>query len=290
MNRPHKQSMSELKLRRVTEHNARLREDLARPRIRVSEAASRYASSPVSSFSFSNRINISTFCSLIRYCRTTKDHLVCPLTSLAMWESLALTAPPRDLLRSRPSGVQSTGTKIRMAHNDKQVHAGAVLLYKTPHLFYCSIPALYLVSHTLAVKWTKKQIKHLTEDWKDGKRKAIVCCYVLLCFVYVGGYLRIRTTGILELSSMLTSISTPLTVHLYSLCPIYRILPLTTSCIVTHRSCTISSHLTSRPPCLSLRIATHWIFPLLSLSFLFFYLSLVVSFSLPIAWLYIDID
>lgn len=41
MNRPHKQSMSELKLRRVTEHNARLREDLARPRIRVSEAASR---------------------------------------------------------------------------------------------------------------------------------------------------------------------------------------------------------------------------------------------------------
>ncbi|OBZ75384.1 Guanine nucleotide-binding protein subunit gamma [Grifola frondosa] len=36
--RPHKQSMSELKLRRLTEHNQRLREDLARPRIRVSEA------------------------------------------------------------------------------------------------------------------------------------------------------------------------------------------------------------------------------------------------------------
>ncbi|KAJ7074188.1 hypothetical protein C8F01DRAFT_970487 [Mycena amicta] len=43
--RPHKQSMSELKLRRLTEHNQRLREDLARPR-------------------------------LIRYCKTTKDHLV----------------------------------------------------------------------------------------------------------------------------------------------------------------------------------------------------------------------
>ncbi|TDL25038.1 G-protein gamma subunit [Rickenella mellea] len=52
--RPHKQSMSELKLRRLTEHNARLREDLARPRIRVSEASA----------------------SLIRYCKTTKDHLV----------------------------------------------------------------------------------------------------------------------------------------------------------------------------------------------------------------------
>jgi len=40
--RPHKQSMSELKLRRLTEHNQRLREDLARPRMRVSEASARY--------------------------------------------------------------------------------------------------------------------------------------------------------------------------------------------------------------------------------------------------------
>ena len=39
MNRPGKQSMSELKLRRLTEHNLRLKEDLDRPRIRVSEAA-----------------------------------------------------------------------------------------------------------------------------------------------------------------------------------------------------------------------------------------------------------
>ncbi|PCH37758.1 G-protein gamma subunit [Wolfiporia cocos MD-104 SS10] len=52
--RPHKQSMSELKLRRLTEHNQRLREDLARPRIRVSEASA----------------------NLIRYCKTTKDPLV----------------------------------------------------------------------------------------------------------------------------------------------------------------------------------------------------------------------
>ena len=51
-----KQSMSELKLRRLLEHNQRLREDLSRPRIKVSEASA----------------------SLIRYCKTTKDHLVRP--------------------------------------------------------------------------------------------------------------------------------------------------------------------------------------------------------------------
>jgi GGL domain len=49
--------MSELKLRRLLEHNQRLREDLGRPRIRVSEASA----------------------SLIRYCKTTTDHLVSPL-------------------------------------------------------------------------------------------------------------------------------------------------------------------------------------------------------------------
>ncbi|KAF9651522.1 hypothetical protein BDM02DRAFT_3090983 [Thelephora ganbajun] len=49
-----KQSMTELKLRRLLEHNQRLRDDLARPRIRVSEAST----------------------SLIRYCKTTTDHLI----------------------------------------------------------------------------------------------------------------------------------------------------------------------------------------------------------------------
>lgn len=44
--KPHKQSMSELKLRRLTEHNQRLKEDLDRPRIRVSEASQRYAFVP----------------------------------------------------------------------------------------------------------------------------------------------------------------------------------------------------------------------------------------------------
>lgn len=36
-----KNSMAELRLRRLLEHNQRLREDLARPRIRVSEASMR---------------------------------------------------------------------------------------------------------------------------------------------------------------------------------------------------------------------------------------------------------
>ena len=36
--REKKQSMAELKLRRLTELNARLREDLDRPRIKVSDA------------------------------------------------------------------------------------------------------------------------------------------------------------------------------------------------------------------------------------------------------------
>lgn len=39
MPRTGKQSMSELKLRRLTEHNLRLKEDLDRPRVRISEAA-----------------------------------------------------------------------------------------------------------------------------------------------------------------------------------------------------------------------------------------------------------
>ncbi|KAL9933687.1 hypothetical protein V8E36_007345 [Tilletia maclaganii] len=52
--RPHKQSMSELKLRRITEQNARLKNDLERPRVRVSEASA----------------------SLIQHCKTTRDYLV----------------------------------------------------------------------------------------------------------------------------------------------------------------------------------------------------------------------
>ncbi|KAF5330459.1 hypothetical protein D9619_005395 [Psilocybe cf. subviscida] len=42
-----RQSMSELKLRRLIEHNQRLREDLARPRVKVSEASSRLMAPPL---------------------------------------------------------------------------------------------------------------------------------------------------------------------------------------------------------------------------------------------------
>ncbi|ODQ50733.1 hypothetical protein SAICODRAFT_84547 [Saitoella complicata NRRL Y-17804] len=49
-----KQSMSELKLKRLNELNARLREDLDRPRIKASEACE----------------------SLIQYTKTTKDYMV----------------------------------------------------------------------------------------------------------------------------------------------------------------------------------------------------------------------
>ncbi|KAK1922664.1 G-protein gamma subunit [Papiliotrema laurentii] len=52
--RPHKQTMQELKLRRLAEHNARLREDLARPRQRVSDASK----------------------SLIDYCASKRDPLL----------------------------------------------------------------------------------------------------------------------------------------------------------------------------------------------------------------------
>ena len=55
------------------EHNARLRDDLARPRIRVSEASARYGRPALLLLQISM-----TKCShsLIRYCRQTKDHLV----------------------------------------------------------------------------------------------------------------------------------------------------------------------------------------------------------------------
>lgn len=49
-----KQTMAELKLRRLTELNARLREDLDRPRVKVSEACQ----------------------SMINYTKTTKDFMV----------------------------------------------------------------------------------------------------------------------------------------------------------------------------------------------------------------------
>jgi len=67
--------MSELRYRRLLEHNQRLREDLARPRIRVSEASAGCVFLNPSLFSMPNKLT--GLYSLIRYCKTTKDPLVC---------------------------------------------------------------------------------------------------------------------------------------------------------------------------------------------------------------------
>ena len=76
-----KQSMADLKLRRLNELNLRLREDLDRPRIRVSEASMRYvcfaASISSDSKMFPNRpLLILCLRSLITYCNSTKDFMV----------------------------------------------------------------------------------------------------------------------------------------------------------------------------------------------------------------------
>lgn len=69
-----RQSMSELKLRRLIEHNQRLREDLARPRVKISEASARC----VSCLSVHQDVTLKHVDSLINYCKNTKDHLVSP--------------------------------------------------------------------------------------------------------------------------------------------------------------------------------------------------------------------
>ncbi|KAJ5278725.1 hypothetical protein N7478_004097 [Penicillium angulare] len=63
-----KQSVADLKYRRLTELNARLKEDLDRPRVKVSEAAL----STLSNFCF---LFFSSF-RLISYCNNTRDFMV----------------------------------------------------------------------------------------------------------------------------------------------------------------------------------------------------------------------
>ena len=117
--RPHKQSMSELKLRRLIEHNQRLREDLARPRINVSEASA----------------------SLINYCKTTKDYLVrcrAPADERVLTE---LAADPVCLGRCRqgrrPLGRKEPGRvsvyDYVIAHTLREIRRGGVLIRKKDH-------------------------------------------------------------------------------------------------------------------------------------------------------------
>jgi hypothetical protein len=105
--------MSELKLRRLTEHNQRLREDLARPRVRMSEASQRCVSDP--SIYITEGADLSL--SLIRFCKTTKDHLVrlAPVfDALVSYEFVkALSLIPGTVLISSmfASGAVSLGTR-----------------------------------------------------------------------------------------------------------------------------------------------------------------------------------
>lgn len=86
--RPLKQSMAELKLRRLNEHNQRLREDLARPRIRTSEAAVRSVLAKVAAFL---RVMLMAR-SLIHFCTQTKDPLV---SAVLINQGLRSTRQPR---------------------------------------------------------------------------------------------------------------------------------------------------------------------------------------------------
>ncbi|ORY80786.1 guanine nucleotide-binding protein subunit gamma [Protomyces lactucae-debilis] len=72
-----KQSMSEIKLRRLSELNIRLKEDLDRPRVKVSEACE----------------------TLIAFCKNTKDHMV-----PSVWGPLEKHEDPYNLQTSKSTG------------------------------------------------------------------------------------------------------------------------------------------------------------------------------------------
>ena len=76
-----KQSMADLKLRRLNELNSRLKEDLERPRIKVSEASTSYAHliNTCDSEEELPWLGYTDICSrsrLISYCTNTKDFMV----------------------------------------------------------------------------------------------------------------------------------------------------------------------------------------------------------------------
>ncbi|WEW58727.1 hypothetical protein PRK78_004195 [Emydomyces testavorans] len=96
--RNNRQNMAELKLRRLNELNARLKEDLERPRVKVTEASM----------------------SLINYCNNTRDFMV-----PSVWGQVTASLPsnsqdnfkticnPNTLLLPR-----STNEKIHTPHNN----------------------------------------------------------------------------------------------------------------------------------------------------------------------------
>lgn len=88
-----KQSMNDLKLRRLNELNLRLREDLDRPRIKVSEASMRFVI--LDPYSLPKRKMACVdmdLDSLISYCNNTKDFMV-----PSIWGPVSGCASPRPL-------------------------------------------------------------------------------------------------------------------------------------------------------------------------------------------------
>jgi len=71
-----KQSMADLKLRRLTELNTRLREDLERERIPVSQAARRYCIAHVDWICPCIESQADMLNSIIQYTNSTKDFMV----------------------------------------------------------------------------------------------------------------------------------------------------------------------------------------------------------------------
>ena len=128
-----RQSMSELKLRRVLEHNQRLREDLARPRLRVSEASARSVFS-VLSFRFDTGLTSSFVVSLIRYCKTTKDHLVCCRNHQKAKQFTCLVFPGTIRLGPCSTG----GGPLRSANSKVQVHNTIIRKYRYATPTICS--------------------------------------------------------------------------------------------------------------------------------------------------------
>lgn len=124
--------MSELKLRRLTEHNQRLREDLARPRVRVSEASQRC----VLVVRFGAGVRTEMLCSLIRFCKTTKDHLVSTCGTSRAWLEYMLT-PLVDTVsmgacEQKRGSIRTPSTRLQLHDNVIALHALSCHSSSTP--------------------------------------------------------------------------------------------------------------------------------------------------------------
>ena len=129
-----KQSMADLKLRRLTELNTRLREDLERDRIPVSQAAKRYFKLPSLPWIFKLQLFL-----IVAFFRTAAFHLysVYPVEILGLTSAPAssLTPTARKTSWFRLSGVAFQREKIHTLCKPQEV--GSI------HLIYLRIPRLY---------------------------------------------------------------------------------------------------------------------------------------------------